>query len=133
MDEELFADDDILSEEEEHIAQLEKYLWALSIRIYIRKDLDLYEFWEYQYNKCIDWLQKQLRIPCEHYGFLEARISRLENLRKWVRRRVIREGVNVPAISTNTSLNSFVQEIQSREIGLSKSRTIMLERRLRYL
>lgn len=132
MDEELFDDDDTLSEEE-RIARLEKYLWALSIRIYICKNSDLYEFWEYLYNKCIEWFQKQLRIPCEHYGFLEARISRLENLRKWVRRRVIREGVSVPAISTNTPLNSFVQEIQSREIGLNKSRTIMLERRLRYL
>lgn len=109
------------------IMELEEILWIQSAHV-VRED---YARWVMDYDLCVSLLEKQIPDPQGPWKLttegLEARIERLNYLRNWTFKRIIRAGVSAPALSTNTPVNSIVQAIRGREIGLKKSMTKELE------
>jgi len=132
-------------EEEEYIVLLEKHVLELADLLEEgifdgRKHSDeskkkSYSKWEVECDRCIDLLEGQcapLSGYCEYYGEIDpklligdpqsrtVRIARREAKRKLLRRHYV---TSVPALSTNTRVNSIVQAIHGREIGFKKSHT----------
>ena len=109
------------------IMELEEILWIRSAHV-VRED---YARWVMDYDLCVSLLEKQIPDPQGPWKLttegLKARIERLNYLRNWTFKRIIRAGVSAPALSTNTPVNSIVQAIRGREIGLKKSMTKELE------
>jgi len=94
----------------------------------------VYDWWERCCDICIEWLEGQCpedlrkiqdflsRIkPESSNGDLQprtARVARLMELRKALRKHFLRVDTSVPAIARNGSVTSVVQAINRREIGL---------------
>ena len=104
-------------------------------------DKHSYLLWEWDCDKCIDLLEghcSQNTLACAgltknpknflitHLHSRTARIARLERMRKFLRTYYLSVDTSVPALSTNASVNSIIQEIRGREIGLKKRRTAAL-------
>ena len=108
------------------IDDLERYLWNNFLWVDLKK---LYAEWEEQCDYCIELMEQQNEFErkgdlCDYFDVLfRARIARIEGLRYSLRRRFVRVGVSVPALSKNTPVNSIVQAIHGREIGLKKRHT----------
>src|SRR5580765_2605956 len=105
----------------EEIDDLERYLWNHFLWVDLKK---LYAEWEERCDHCIELMELQNQFErkgdlCNYFDVLfRARIARIEGLRYSLRRRFVRVGVSVPALSRNTPVNSIVQAIHGREIGL---------------
>lgn len=87
-------------------------------------------------DKCIDWLEGQQpprdryhgnerpeKIVIEDLQSWTARIARLEERKQVLRRLCLSVDTSVPALSSNTCINSIVQAIHGREIGFKKPYT----------
>ena len=108
----------------EEAKQMEQFLWEF----YLKVDDGLScNSWEKECLKCLEWLEEQYRLKMLQQGHgiqsLVSRIARLEGLRHSLRKRYKSVDVRIPALSTNIPINSIVQMVQGREIGLKKSHT----------
>ncbi|KAM0733640.1 hypothetical protein ACS0PU_013189 [Formica fusca] len=116
-------------EEPKYIARLEQYLWEDFIRVNSACSCEL---WEDECLKCLDGLEAQYRIRVSEGLAIRSlldRIARLQSLRHSLRKQYKCLDACVPALSSNIPVNSVVQVIQGREIGLNKSYTDVINYR----
>lgn len=68
--------------DEELIQIIEKYMWMESLQIYMKEDVNLYKFWIYLYNKCMNWFDEQYILYAAKNDVLswnlKVRVERLD-------------------------------------------------------